>query len=250
MNPRFFLLAGLAFALAPALASAQLSDIGQTGAAAQANLGTLTTGAPTMVPRATSEGTIGSPYADNRWLPARILLSNKLALNQVPLKYDVLSHRLLMHKPAPSPDSLQLDDHLIARFVLLQPKTGTSPERQRVFRRFAEAPLDNQRTDFVEVLHEGHYSLLKHYSKTLKKAALVGAYNMGDRHDEIEDVVTYYLLSPAGTLAPVKLGLKPLQSAAPALAAELKKAADTQKPRTELDWALVLDAADPEPGQK
>ncbi|WP_210520924.1 hypothetical protein [Hymenobacter terricola] len=247
MNTRVFSLAGLGLLLAGAPALAQQTDIGQTGAAAQANLNTLTSGAPTMLPRATSEGVVGSPYVDNRWLPAQITLSNKLPLAPVLLKYDVLGHRLLMHKPAPSTDSLQLDDRLVERFVLLEPATAGRPAQPHLFRRFREAPLPQQRPDYVEVLHESRYTLLKRPLKTLKKATLQGAYNTSDRHDEIEDKTEYYLRTPEAALVPVKLGLKPLQSAAPALAAELKKAADSQKPKTEADWAAVLNTVDAPP---
>lgn len=218
------------------------------GAAAQVNLNTLTRGAPTVVPHGSSDGVKGSPYADARWLPAQITLGNKLPLALVQLKYDVLSHRLLMHKPAPSPDSLQLDDRLVERFVLLEPMAN-GPARPHTFRRFGEAPLPQYRADYVEVLHEGHYALLKHHLKTLKKAEIQGAYNTDRRYDEIEDKSGYYLRLPGSTPVPVKLNLKALQAAAPALANELKTAVTAQKPKTDADWGAVLDTADPAPAK-
>jgi hypothetical protein len=213
------------------------------GSAAQANLNTLVSGAPTMVPRGSSDGLKGSPYADARWLPTQITLSNKLSLAPVQLKYDVLDHRLLMHKPAPSPDSLQLDDRLVERFVLLD------PSHSRTFRRFREAPLPQYRADYVEVLHEGSYALLKHHLKTMKKASLQGAYNTDQRYDEIEDKSVYYLRLPDASITSVKLNLKPLQTAAPALAEGLKTAAAAQKPKTEADWVAVFNTADPAPAK-
>ena len=218
------------------------------GPAAQANLNSLVNGAPTVVPRGSSDGLKGSPYADARWLPAQLTLSNKLPLAPVPLKYDVLDHRLLMHKPAPSPDSLQLDDRLVERFVLLEP-TASGPARPRTFRRFREAPLPQYRSDYVEVLHEGNYALLNHHLKTMKKADIQGAYNTDRRYDEIEDKSVYYLRLPDATLAPVKLNLKALQAAAPALANGLKTAAAAQKPKTDADWGAVFNTADPNPAK-
>lgn len=218
------------------------------GSAAQANLNTLVSGAPTMVPRGSSDGLKGSPYADARWLPAQITLSNKLPLSPVQLKYDVLDHRLLMHKPAPSPDSLQLDDRLVERFVLLDP-TASGTAHSRTFRRFREAPSPQYRADYVEVLHEGSYALLKHHLKTMKKASLQGAYNTDQRYDEIEDKSVYYLRLPDASITSVKLTLKTLQTAAPALANGLKTAAAALKPKTEADWVAVFNAADPAPAK-
>ena len=245
MRLRFLPLAGLLLAAA----TTHAQQLGQEGAAAQANLNSLTMGAPSVTPTATSEGTIGTPYAIPRWLPAHITLSNNLPLAAVPLKYDVLGHRLLMRPVNRPNDSLVLDDRLVMRFVLDEPASGPYPARQHLYRRFTESPLTTQRADYVEVLHEGRYTLLKHPLKNLKKASLNGAYNSGDRHDEIEDKAEYFLRTPEANLVPIKLGLKPLQNAAPALATALKQAADAQKPKTEADWAAVLNAADPAPAK-
>lgn len=242
MNLRLLFL--LSFLLTSAAAHAQ-----QEGAAAQANLNALSAGAPTVVPRGSSDGLKGSPYADNRWLPAQLTLSNNLPLAPVPLKYDVLEHRLLMRPLQRPNDSLQLDDRLVVRFVLQEPATALGPARQRVFRRFMEAPTPRQRADYVEVLHEGRYTLLKHHLKTLKKANFQGAYSADQRYDEIEDKSAYYLRTPESSLLAVKLVAKSLQTAAPELSDALKAAIAAQKPKTEADWAAVFYAADPAPAK-
>ncbi|ALW86465.1 hypothetical protein AUC43_16050 [Hymenobacter sedentarius] len=242
MNFRLLPLLGLLLTGATAHAQ-QGSQSG--GVAAQANLNALVAGAPAVLPRGESYGLKGSPYADNRWLPALITLNTNTPLAPVPLKYDVLDHRLLMRTLARPKDSLQLDDRQVVRFVLQEPATPFGPARQRVFRRFSDAPLEKHRTDYVEVLHEGQYSLLKHYIKTLKKANYQGAYSTDQRYDEIEDKTVYYLRSAAGSLVPVKLALKPLQAAAPTLAAALKTAVAAKSPKTEADWADVLNTVDP-----
>ena len=241
---RYFL-AALGLLLAAPAAFAQQPDPNMTGAAAQANLNALTAGAPTVVPRGTRDGVKGSPYADNRWRMAQITLSNHLPLAPVPIKYDVLEQRLLMHKPAPSLDSLQLDDRLVQQFVLLNPSTGDLAARPQVFRRFTEAPRPADRASYVEVLHQGRYALLKHHRRTLKKANYQGAYSSDNHYDEIEDHSDYFLSANEAPAQPVKLALKSLQQAAPALAEALKSAAAAQHPRTEADWGLVLDLADP-----
>lgn len=246
MNSRLPLLWG--FFLLSAAAHAQQGAF-QDGPAAQANLNNLAAGAPTVVPTGASEGTKGSAYADGRWLQAQLTLSNGLPLAPVPLKYDVLGHRLLMRAPARPKDTLQLDDRQVVRFVLQEPASALGPARQRVFRRFLEAPHPQQRADYVEVLHEGRYTLVKHHVKTLTKANAQGAYNNGNRYDEIVDRSVYYLRTPDAELIPVKLVLKALQSAAPALAPALKTAVAAQKPKTEGDWAAVFATLDPSPAK-
>ena len=233
--------------LTGALAQAQTAAIGQEGAAGVSNLSDLTRGMPAVLPHGRGEGTVGSPYADARWLPGQLRLTNNLPLAPIPLKYDVLEHRLLMRSSARATDSLQLDDARVASFVLMEPASDLGPARARQFRRFAEAPLARERPDYVEVLHAGRYTLLKHYTKVLKKASQPGAYSTSPTPDVIEDHPTYYLRTPEAALLPVKLTLKALQAAAPALAAALKTAA--RAPKTEADWVALLRAVDPEPAK-
>lgn len=216
-------------------------DYSQQGAKEFANLTELTKGSNLLMHKTNA---IGSPFADDRWLMANMTLANKLTLAPVQLKYDVLEQRLLMHQPAPSPDSIELDDHQVASFVLMEPASNAGPARQRLFRRFEEGPAARQR-DYVEVLHEGRYTLLKNYQKNIKHESFQGMYSNGIPTDEIEDASLYYLRTPEGTLTPVKLNLKALQNAAPSISVALKTAATAQKPRTEADWTAVLHAADP-----
>ncbi|MBJ6109611.1 hypothetical protein JAO73_11350 [Hymenobacter sp. BT523] len=250
MKPSVRLLLGLC--LAGASAHAQTSNIAnlpvaqrdysKEGANDYANLSNLTNGAPHLLSR--HPNTVGSPYADNRWLTAHVTLANKQPLLPMLLKYDVLDRALVMRKEAPSPDSVELNDSKVASFVLEEPASALGPARRRLFRRFEEGPAARQR-DYVEVLHEGRYALLKHHLKQIKREGFGGMYSNGAPIDEIEDASVYYLRTPEGTLTPVKLTLKALQAAAPALAEPLKTAAAAQKPRSEAGWGAVLDAADP-----
>ena len=246
MNFRFSLLLGLL--VTATAAQAQTNGV-QDGGAAQANLNALTAGAPTMLPRGGSYGVKGSPYADSRWLPAQIKLVNSRPLAPVPLKYDVLERRLLMRPLNRGNDSLLLDDRQVVSFVLQEPASALGPARPRLFRRFSEAPNERQRQDYVEVLNDGKYTLLKHHLKSMKKADYQGAYSSDQHYDQIEDKSVYYLRTPQAGLQPVKLGLKPLQAAAPSLAGALKTAVATQKPKTEADWAAVLRALEPAPAK-
>ncbi|MDO7845873.1 hypothetical protein Q5H92_05855 [Hymenobacter sp. M29] len=220
-------------------------DYSKVGANEYGNLNDLTNGAPHLLTRSTKPGTLGSPYADGRWLSATVTLANKLPLKPMLLKYDVLERRLLMYRSAPENDSIELDDHQVAAFVLNEPASNQGPARQRLFRRFEESAVGSQRLDYVEVLHAGRYTLLKHYLKTIKQPSFGGMYSNGAAPDEIEDASEYFLKAADGPLTPIKLNAKSMQAAAPALSAALKTAISAQKPRTDADWTAVLDAADP-----
>ncbi len=239
---RTFILSFIAL-MSAAAAHAQQSSPLTSGAAGQANLDALTMGAPTVLPNGGAYGTKGSPYVDDRWLLARLRLNRNVPLAPVPLKYDVLNHQLLM-RPIDRPnDSLRLDDQRVISFELDQP-AGLQPAHTRHFRRFVEAPVPSQQAEYVEVLHEGRYTLLKRYTKLLTKASYQQAYGSGQRYDEIEDKNQYYLLRPDKKLVPLKLTLKMLQAAAPELAASLKATPAAARAQTDLEWRAVLDAVD------
>ena len=243
---KLFLPGAIVLLLASPAAFAQQAPAGLEGAAGQSNLRDLVRGLPAVLPSGTEESVAGSPYADNRWLPARLDVPNARPLPPVALKYDVLHHRLLMRPQLSGrPDSLELDDARVAGFVLSEPATPLGPGRQRRFRRFEESPVPVQRTTYVEVLHQGRYAVLIHRRKTLIPADLQSAYNSGRRTSSITDYTSYYLLTPEGQLRSLKLSLKALQHEAPALAPALQAAVQARKPSSEADWGLVLDMADP-----
>lgn len=243
---KLLLSAALSLLLAGPAAFAQQAPAGLEGAAGLSNLRDFARGLPAVLPNGTEAGAVGSPYADNRWLPARLDVPNARPLPAVALKYDVLHHRLLMRPQLSGrPDSLELDDARVAGFVLSEPAMPLGPGRQRRFRRFEESPVPVQRTSYVEVLHQGRYAVLIHRRKTLVPAELPSAYSTGHHAPTIVDHTDYYLRTPEGQLRPLKLSLKALQQEAPALAPALQAAVQARKPGTEADWGLVLDLADP-----
>jgi hypothetical protein len=203
---RVFFLSALL--LTQAWAQAQSAATGQEGVAGISNLRDLANGVPAVLPHGHGVGTMGSPYADSRWLLAQLRLTNNLPLAPISRKYDVLDRRLLMRSSTRAIDSLQLDDARVASFVLIEPASGLGPARPRQFRRFAGAPLVRERPDYVEVLHAGRYTLLKHYAKTLRTTSQPGAYSTSPTPDVIEDHPAYYLRTPEAALLPVKLTLR------------------------------------------
>ncbi|GAA4020979.1 hypothetical protein GCM10022409_00700 [Hymenobacter glaciei] len=243
---KLLLLGTLALLLGRSVASAQLAPTGLEGAAGESNLRDFTRGLPAVLPSGTEERVVGSPYADSRWLPARLDVYNARPLPPVSLKYDVLGRRLLIRPQLSGrPDSLVLDDTRVAGFVLLEPATPLGPGRQRRFRRFEESAVPLQRLSYVEVLHQGRYALLIYRHKTLIPPDVQSAYNTGRRAPTIVDHTEYYLRTPEGRLQPLKLSLKALQQGAPTLATALQAAVQALKPNSEADWGVVLDVADP-----
>ncbi|MBT9392834.1 hypothetical protein KLP40_06635 [Hymenobacter sp. NST-14] len=226
-------------------AQAQQVPLEQAGIAAQANLDALVSGAPALIPSGAAYGVKGSPYLENRWLPTRLRMGEKVLLAPVATKYDVLNKRVLMQPVNRPNDSLELNARLLTGFEIQEPGLAGQPARVRTFRRFVEAPVPVQQADYVEVLHEGKYALLKRHVKTLRKANYQGAYSSGNLYDEIEDRSQYYLKRPDKTLVPLKLTLKMLQAAAPQLAAQLKAAPGASQAKSDAEWAAVLKAVDP-----
>ena len=229
--------------LAATAAQAQTPSIRQTGNAGRDNIQALVDGSSAMLPRGESAGVKGSPYLENRWLETRLQLSNKAVVEPVLFKYDILEQRLLVRPPKHPNDSIQLNRGTVNSFIIESP-TAAQPARQRHFRLFVEAPDRDEQGAYVEVVHEGAYTLLKRYTKSMRKANYQQAYSSGNRYDEIEDRNQYYLLRPDQTLVPLKLTLKMLQAAAPELAPALKAAPGASRAKTDAEWAAVLAAVD------
>ncbi|OUJ72644.1 hypothetical protein [Hymenobacter crusticola] len=236
MKQLIFILAGLAIS---EVAICQNNNL-YTSPNIQENLNSIMKGSAGMTMDNRYEGLSGTPYVVPRWLSATITTRQNKVIEATPLKYDVLQQHLLMRDPH-NGDSLLLDDNAVASFVLHDP--DRLPEK-RAFRRFLEAPVPAQSREFVEVLHQGKYTLLKQYSKEVQKASYKGAYSTDRRADEIRDKITYYLLGANKSATPVKLNVKALQTVAPDLAAALKEEASKRPARTESDLVALLQAVD------
>ena len=194
----------------------------------------------------------GSPFADDRWLAASMLTTSNATMPKVLLKYDVLNKQLLMRPMAPHSDSIRLDDSQLISFELEEPVARGSvaaPAAKRPFRRFLEAPSPVQRAEYVEVLHQGKYELLKQYVKAVRTAPPRNGFETSTVHDEITDKPVYYICVPdanvAGSAVKVKLNQKAIQAAAPKIAAALATAPGVATAKTEAEWVAVLAAADP-----
>ncbi|OUJ72643.1 hypothetical protein BXP70_17155 [Hymenobacter crusticola] len=186
------------------------------------------------------KGVSGSPYVVPRWLSAVITTKGKTVMPATPLKYDVLRQRVLVLDPQKG-DSLQVDETLIASFVLTDPE---QPQERRAFRRFAEAPVPEQAREFVEVLHQGKYTLLKRYTKDVQLAGYSSAYLYDESPKAIEDKIIYYLARPNGSAVPVKLKVRALQTAAPELATALREASRKRSISQEQDAVALLQVVD------
>lgn len=241
---RIALVAGLL--LSAAASQAQVSQVPTSGSGvmAQENINSIVRGGQGYTIDTRYQGVVGSPYAIARWLPAIVTTDHDVQLQPVLLKYDVVQQLLYVRQPTRA-DSMLLNENRVKSFVLTDP-AGVVPERR--FRRFAEAPEPAQAREFVEVLHESKYVVLKQYQKKLEHADYKGAYSQDKRYDELVTKETYYLRQPDGKVVPLnKLTLKALQSAAPELAAKLKSEADRNKSigKSEADLMALMRVVDP-----
>ncbi|MBW3128685.1 hypothetical protein [Hymenobacter profundi] len=240
------IIAGLLVGLSVQQSRAQVSQVPTSGSGvmAQENINSIARGGQGYTIDTRYQGLVGSPYAIARWLPAVVTTDHDVKLQPVLLKYDVVQQLLYARQPTRT-DSMLLNENRVKSFVLTD-ATGTVPERR--FRRFVEAPEPAQGREFVEVLHEGKYTVLKQYQKKLEQASYKGAYSQDKRYDELVTKETYYLRRPDGKVVPInKLTLKALQSAAPELAAKLKSEADRNKSmgKSEADLIALLRVVDP-----
>lgn len=185
----------------------------------------------------------GQPWIQRSWQPGQVMMP-KSRLDNVLLKYDAYGQQLLAVTKGKT-DTLLLDHRLVQGFVM-QDESG--PGRQLTFQRFDNAPQPEQRLNFVEVLHAGKYSLLKHHGRQLHRGNDGVVLNGDSNNDRIAEVYTYYLSRPDGTAVPVKLNAKAISAAAPDLAAAIKtQLASKKADNNEAGMANLLQMVDKAP---
>jgi hypothetical protein len=183
----------------------------------------------------------GQPFIQRSWQPGEVVMNTKKHLPDLLLKYDAYGQQLLAVAKGKT-DTLLLDHRLVQSFVM---QDEQQPGRMRRFQRFDNTPKPEQRLNYVEVLHVGKYSLLKHHGRQLHKAGDGQALNGDSNNDRIAEVYEYYLSRPDGLAVPVKLNAKALSAAAPELAAAIKAELDKKKPdNNEAGMAALLDKVD------
>jgi len=237
MNRKIVLFAGLLLTTVGTCTQTFAQAAGQPGEGQALSINSFTA----FVKR-TEKPVNGSPYADNRWLMAHLTMTSGGQTPALPLRYDVLNKRLVMRSSTTENDSAQLNDNALISFVFDEPAAAGRRAYKRTFRRFMESPEPAKVADYVEVLHEGKFTLLKHYEKTYIKAAPNNG--MAETLDRINDKITYYISRPGVAPLPVKLTLKGLQVGLPELASALKAAPGVQNAKTDAEWAAVLNSVD------
>ncbi|MDJ1503283.1 hypothetical protein [Xanthocytophaga agilis] len=150
------------------------------------------------------EGLRGSPYLLPHWCNADVTLANSKIQNDVPVKYDIYSNRLVMRRP--QGDSAIVVSSSVKGFLLKDVLTG----QNRLFERFPDLKTDDTilKEEYLEVLYEGKTALLVRYDKKVLKASYQGAYSSGRTYDELMDDKSYYIRKTDGTINKVKLGKK------------------------------------------
>ncbi|GAB2964503.1 hypothetical protein GCM10027048_37510 [Hymenobacter coalescens] len=192
-----------------------------------------------VAPRRDVQGQI---FFQRTWQPGEIILTNtKQRIGNILLQYDAYGAQLLAVPQKGRRDTLLLNTNSIQGFVV---QDELIPNRVHTFRRFDNAPRPDQQHKYVEVLHDGKYSLLKRHGRQIYRGDDGRVFNSGRNYDRIEEHVTYFLSRPDGSAVQVKLNAKAISNAAPALAAAIKTEMERQPAKTEMEVVALLRNVD------
>ncbi|WP_139924548.1 hypothetical protein [Hymenobacter sp. DG01] len=214
---------------------------------ANENLGALLDGKMAYAYQAPQREAQGQAFFQRTWQPGEIILVNtKQRIGNIQLQYDAYGYQLLAVPQRNRADTLLLNKNEIQGFVV---QDELFADRVHTFRRFDNAPRPDQQQEYVEVLHEGKYTLLKRHSRQLQRSDKDKVFNSGRHYDQLVEYNSYFLSRPDGTVVPVKLNAKAISAAAPDLAAAIKAELARQQvlAKSELDIVTLLASVDKAP---
>lgn len=179
----------------------------------------------------------GNPFLLPAWLPADVLLLGNRQPKQVPVKYDLVRQQLRVRRPQ--------GDSVIVPLSQLREFTLTPGPQARRF-----VPLSGPGTPdgFAEILSPGpHVQLLKQWAKTVVQApAANSTYAAPTTVNAYADRPRYYLRTPNGRLAEVRLKRGSLQEALAAYPTALQALKARKGPlNSEAELRDAIAALDP-----
>lgn len=179
----------------------------------------------------------GSPFLSSVWTPAQVLLVGNRQPQLAPVKYDAARQQLRVRRP--QGDSVIVPASQLQEFLL-----NPGPQSRR-FVRLASAGVPE---GFAEVLSPGpHLQLLKQWVKAVEEApAASSGYAAASTTRVYVDRFKYYVRTPNGQLAAVRLKRASLQEALvgyPAALQALKTSKGSLNSEAELRNAIA--ALDP-----
>lgn len=157
------------------------------------------------------EGMKGTPYFNAEWGKAT-LTAGKNLFHNVEVKYNAYDNHILFRNA--SGQEFILDPSKVDSFVLRDSKTKQEYRFKKLEELASQNPKLAQR--FVLALYDGKgMQFVMVPQKNLVKASYKGAYNTGNKYDELQDEQSYYLLSSPSSVSKVKLNKKGLLKALP-----------------------------------
>jgi len=128
------------------------------------------------------EGLRGTPYLINEWLAGNVYFADNSVIEDVPLKLDVYTDRLMYQNPT-SLDSFVIDKSIVKMFILNNEVEGNEYKFEKV----NIEKKDGEEGMFLHLLYDGNIRLYKQYSKHFIPADYKGAYSAGRKYDELKD---------------------------------------------------------------
>jgi hypothetical protein len=141
------------------------------------------------------EGTKGSPYVFEEWVPGEVLMLNEQRILIREMNYNCFDNEVAYLDPD-SKAVMLINKYTINRFFLI-------PGQDTLL--FVPLKLDEDRPAvFAEVLYQGESTLYKLYEKEFIRANYEGGYSADRKYDEFADKSSLYL-STANNPGPIKI---------------------------------------------
>jgi len=137
-------------------------------------------------------GTIeGTPYADNQWAKGSFLTDSGVIFTDVEMKFEAVSGLLAIRHNA---DSVYLRPSIVTEFQY------HIDGQSHLYKNGFEAPSARvKKDDYLQVLHQGDWSIYKHVKKEFKEANFDPVFSTGNRFDSFQDANRYIVKSPDGS---------------------------------------------------
>lgn len=157
----------------------------------------------------------GSPWLNEEWQEGYFIKTNDERSGNFPIRYNIDRQMVAFQYQG---RELLLNPSTVKGFVL----PGEGSPQPRVFRNgFISKEHDISKKLFLEVLHEGKISLLKHHRAKLLKA-ISPDYSTGEYTDKFIPDNTYYMVLGDGSMREIKLKRKHILRALPGNTRSLK----------------------------
>lgn len=147
----------------------------------------------------------GTPYAENQWAKGSILTDSGIIFTDVEMKFEAVSGLLAIRHNA---DSVYLRPSVVTEF-----QYHIDGQLHLYKNGFYAPSVKVKKEDYLQVIHEGDWSIYKQVKKEYKEANFDPVFNTGNRFDSFQDANRYIVKSPDGswsTLSPTRRNINRL----------------------------------------